>query len=123
MGGPGMGRGGVSKDDPSTVTSFKDTKIDGEPTAGEILGLFKVKGIQVRGDSRVRAVSTYRQYRQSAERALAKETIPIGMKGRVKAYFDSIDPNQPSEEMLLEGSGILTPPGDGDDGSVSGPSN
>lgn len=90
MGG-GRGRGPRPTDD-SVLTSFQDTRISGRLQPGKILAAIRVKGQQVRGESAVEVVDAFRELRQTTEQALARESIPIGMKDRVKDYFDAIAP-------------------------------
>jgi hypothetical protein len=95
VGGVGLGAGrglGPRPVDDGVLTSFRDTQIPGRLQPGKILAAIRVKGQQVRGESTVEVVEAFREVRQSAEHALSKESIPIGMKSRVKDYFDAIDP-------------------------------
>ena len=93
--GPGMGIGPRPTDD-SVTTSFETKRIAGQLRPGKVLAAIRVKGEQVRGESEVEVVHAFREIRQSEEQALSRETIPVGMKDRVKAYFDAIDPHAPA---------------------------
>lgn len=95
--GMGAGRGiGPRPTDDSALTSFQDQRIAGELRPGKILAAIKVRGQQVRGEPEVEVVEAFVEVRQNAEQALSRETIPVGMKDLVKAYFDAIDPNAPA---------------------------
>lgn len=92
MGGPGRGRGGEIQYDDSVNPRFEDTRPPGVANAGEIIAVMNVEGAAEKGDSKIEYQQVFTEYRQKADDAIQRETIPAGYRTMVRDYFDSISP-------------------------------
>jgi hypothetical protein len=96
MGGVGMGYGRGIGPRPTAGdlnSSFQDQGIQGRIRPGKILAAMRVRGEQVRGESEAEITEAFLELRQNEEQAISRERIPAGMRERVGAYFDAINPN------------------------------
>ena len=92
MGGrPGRGVGGRLKME-ETPTQFKPTKTRMKLDKGDIIGVVRVWGPQVKGEATAKFEEAYVEYHQSAEDTLARENIPLEYRTLVRDYFDAIRP-------------------------------
>jgi len=91
MGGPGRGAGGTPEFK-ETPTQFQPTKTKMKMDKGDIIGIVRVWGPQVKGEASAKFEQTYFEYRQAAEDTLARENIPLEYRTLVRDYFDAIRP-------------------------------
>ncbi|HOX40299.1 MAG TPA: hypothetical protein PL033_20125 [Candidatus Brocadiia bacterium] len=98
MGGPGKGKGGgdAHTEDDANV-NLKPSKISGKLTKGKILGNYSFKDLPKSENELIDYRAAYLAERAGAEKALAKEPIPLDYKELVKDYFDSISPSNISK--------------------------
>jgi len=92
MGGPGRGMGGIPQFK-ETPTQFQPSKARMKLDKGDIIGVVKVWGPQVKGEASAKFEQTYLEYRQSAEDSMTRENIPLEYRTLVRDYFDAIRPN------------------------------
>jgi hypothetical protein len=92
MGGPGRGMGGIPQFK-ETPTQFQPSKARMKLDKGDIIGVVKVWGPQVKGEASAKFEQTYLEYRQSAEDSMTRENIPLEYRTLVRDYFDAIRPS------------------------------
>lgn len=88
------GKGGVSEDGTDANTALNKTRIKGKLGEGEVLGSLFVRGTPKKGEALVEYSEIVKGARDEAADALSKEEIPLGYKGLIKGYFDSIEPGR-----------------------------
>lgn len=91
MGGPGQGMGGQARFQEGKV-GFKPTKPRAKMGKGDIIGMVRVWGPQIKGDSQVDFTDAHFEYSQAAEDTMVKENIPLELREVVRDYFDAIRP-------------------------------
>jgi hypothetical protein len=91
MGGPGRGRGGEAPLGDEDGIRWTDRRIRGKVNPGEVLASVRVKGLPKGGEAAAKYTEVYTEYRRQAESSLARETIPLGYRERVRDYFDKIE--------------------------------
>jgi len=91
MKGAGRGAGGRAPIE-ETPTKMQKTMARMKLDKGDVLGVVRVMGPQIKGKATEKFEKVYIEYRQSAEEALARENVPLEYRTLVRDYFDAIRP-------------------------------